>query len=184
MVPVQGKIKTSTVPKLSGVWQMALPSGRLLQMPSMMLPSMRLRLIRVRRLKAASTVLQYHQTPGSNLLITAYPLFIAQLLTFRYSGPSQEPEPDVDWDPDTLMDEEARVQAEIERRRRAREAALKRGLDATSPAVRTLQAGDQASSTQPSTRHNTPGLQRPEGETPVSGRTTALTSYRLLEYIC
>ncbi|KAL2171679.1 hypothetical protein VTG60DRAFT_1975 [Thermothelomyces hinnuleus] len=76
-----------------------------------------------------------------------------------------EPEPDMDWDPDAAMDQEAAVQAEIERRRRAREAALKR---AATPTVQALQAGDRPASTPTSTRPSTPGPQKAEGATPSS----------------
>ncbi|KAL2159456.1 hypothetical protein VTH06DRAFT_2461 [Thermothelomyces fergusii] len=76
-----------------------------------------------------------------------------------------EPEPDMDWDPDTAMDQEAAVQAEIERRRRAREAALRR---AATPTVQALQAGDRPGSTPTSTRPSTPGPQKTEGATPSS----------------
>ncbi|KAK3990996.1 putative Serine/threonine-protein kinase prp4 [Cladorrhinum sp. PSN332] len=74
---------------------------------------------------------------------------------------------DVDFDPDVVMDQEAREQAEIERRRRAREAALSRVRGAATPAIQSLQAGDRFAST-PSTRQSTPGLQRPDVGTPQS----------------
>jgi serine/threonine-protein kinase PRP4 len=86
------------------------------------------------------------------------------------SAPAQDPEPDVDWDPDTAMDEEAAVQAEIERRRRARETALKRGIGVATPSIQALQAqaSDKPASTPASTRHNTPIPQRLEDNTPQS----------------
>ncbi|KAK4121699.1 kinase-like protein [Parathielavia appendiculata] len=83
-------------------------------------------------------------------------------------APAQDPEPDMDWDPDTAMDEEVAVQAEIERRRRAREAALIRSIGAANPAVQAAQAGDRPASTPASTRPSTPGTQRVEGATPLS----------------
>jgi hypothetical protein len=76
----------------------------------------------------------------------------------------------MDWDPDTAMDEEAAVQAEIERRRRAREAALKRGIGAATPTIQALQAGDRPASTPASTRPSSPGPQRVEGATPMSSK--------------
>ena len=75
----------------------------------------------------------------------------------------------MDWDPDTAMDEEAAVQAEIERRRRAREAALKRGIGAATPTIQALQASERAAST-PASRQSTPGPQTTEGATPVSSK--------------
>ncbi|KAG7288114.1 hypothetical protein NEMBOFW57_007637 [Staphylotrichum longicolle] len=93
---------------------------------------------------------------------------INELAISQTGAPGQGPEPDMDWDPETAMDEEAAVQAEIERRRRAREAALKRGIGAASPAIQALQAGDRAASTPGSTRASTPGPQRAEGATPMS----------------
>ena len=75
----------------------------------------------------------------------------------------------MDWDPDTAMNEEAAVQAEIERRRRARDAALKRGIGAATPTIQALQAGDRAS-TPGSTRHSTPGPQKTDGATPLSSK--------------
>jgi serine/threonine-protein kinase PRP4 len=81
----------------------------------------------------------------------------------------------MDWDPDTAMDEEAAIQAEIERRRRAREAAFKRGIGAATPTIQALQAGDRPAST-PSTRHSTPGLQKTEGDTPRSSKDPWLLS--------
>ncbi|KAK4100917.1 kinase-like protein [Parathielavia hyrcaniae] len=83
-------------------------------------------------------------------------------------APAQHPEPDMDWDPDTAVDEEAAVQAEIERRRRAREAALKRSIGAPNPAVQAAQAGDKAASSPAFTRPSTPGPHRVEGATPLS----------------
>jgi serine/threonine-protein kinase PRP4 len=76
----------------------------------------------------------------------------------------------MDWDPDTAMDEESTVQAEIERRRRAREAALKRGIGAASPAIQVLQAGDRPASTPGDTRQSTPGPHKANGETPQSSK--------------
>ena len=75
----------------------------------------------------------------------------------------------MDWDPDTAMDEEAAVQAEIERRRRAREAALKRGIGAATPTIQALQASERAAST-PVSRQSTPGPQRADGTTPLSSK--------------
>jgi serine/threonine-protein kinase PRP4 len=76
----------------------------------------------------------------------------------------------MDWDPDQAMDEEAAVQAEIERRRRAREAALKRGIGAATPTIQALQAGDKPASTPGSTRHSTPVPQKAGGATPLSSK--------------
>lgn len=73
------------------------------------------------------------------------------------------------WDPESAMDEEARVQAEIERRRKAREAALKRTAGATVPSILALQASDRpASATPGSSRLNTPAPM--EGVTPTSSK--------------
>ncbi|KAK3502360.1 kinase-like domain-containing protein [Neurospora crassa] len=97
-------------------------------------------------------------------------------LAIAQDGPSQqeaskEPEPDMDWDPSEAMDEEARVQAEIERRRRARQAALQRGLGAASPSVQSLQ-GDKPSPTPSSSRFNTPAPQKTEPSSPKSRNVT------------
>lgn len=90
----------------------------------------------------------------------------------RSQNESKDPEPDMDWDPSAAMDEEAREQAEIERRRRAREAALKRAAvnGAVAPAIQALQAGGTSSSTPASTRHTTPGPQKTEANTPQSSK--------------
>ncbi|GAB1318712.1 U4/U6 small nuclear ribonucleoprotein prp4 [Madurella fahalii] len=93
---------------------------------------------------------------------------ISDLALSQTSAPTQGPEPGMDWDPDAAMDEEAAVQAEIERRRRAREAALKRGIGAVTPSIQALQAGDKPASTPASTRYSTPAPQRTEGNTPLS----------------
>ncbi|KAH6635620.1 kinase-like domain-containing protein [Chaetomium sp. MPI-SDFR-AT-0129] len=84
------------------------------------------------------------------------------------SQPSAPPEPDMDWDPEEAVDEEAAVQAEIERRRRKREAALKRGIGAATPIIQTLQTGDRLASTPGSTRQNTPGPSKGDEATPIS----------------
>lgn len=78
----------------------------------------------------------------------------------------------MDWDPSAAMDEDAREQAEIQRRRRAREAALKRAAanGAVAPVIQALQAGGTSSSTPASTRHTTPGPQKTEANTPQSSR--------------
>ncbi|KAK4459024.1 kinase-like domain-containing protein [Cladorrhinum samala] len=73
-----------------------------------------------------------------------------------------------DFDPDAVMDQEAKERAEIERRRRAREAALNRVRGAATPSIQSLQAGDRLASTPGSTRQSTPGLQRLEVGTPQS----------------
>jgi len=73
----------------------------------------------------------------------------------------------MDWDPSAAMDEKAAEEAEIERRRKAREAALKRAASAVPPAIQALQAGEP-SSTPASTRYNTPGPQPTEANTPKS----------------
>lgn len=79
----------------------------------------------------------------------------------------------MDWDPSEAMDEEARVQAEIERRRRARQAALQRGLGAASPSVQSLQ-GDKPSPTPSLSRFNTPALQKTEPSSPKSSKSIVL----------
>jgi serine/threonine-protein kinase PRP4 len=93
----------------------------------------------------------------------------------RLSAPA---EPDMDWDPDTAMDQEAAVQAEIERRRRAREAAFKRGIGAATPTIQALQVGDRPASTPGSTRQSTPGPLRADGATPVSSKSTLAVSFQ------
>ncbi|KAL2267413.1 hypothetical protein VTJ83DRAFT_4690 [Remersonia thermophila] len=93
---------------------------------------------------------------------------IHDLAISQTSAPAQEPEPDMDWDPESTMDEEAREQAEIERRRKAREAALKRSAGAAAPTIQALQSGDRPASTPGSTRLSTPALQPMEGVTPTS----------------
>ncbi len=76
----------------------------------------------------------------------------------------------MDWDPSAEMDQEAAVEAEIQRRRRAREAALKRaaGNAALTPAIQALQGSENPLSTPGSTRQNTPGPQKTEVNTPQS----------------
>lgn len=54
------------------------------------------------------------------------------------------------------MNEEAAVQAEIERRRRKREAALKRGIGAATPTIQALQASERPASTPGSPGSGTP----------------------------
>ncbi|KAK3318010.1 kinase-like domain-containing protein [Apodospora peruviana] len=81
--------------------------------------------------------------------------------------PSVGPEPDLDWDP-SAANQKVSEEEEIERRRRAREAAYKRGLVAVAPGIQALQVGDGASSTPNSTRQNSPGPQRTEVNTPQS----------------
>ncbi|KAL1837695.1 hypothetical protein VTJ49DRAFT_3507 [Mycothermus thermophilus] len=93
---------------------------------------------------------------------------INDLAISQNSASPQEPEPDMDWDPESAMDEEAREQAEIERRRKAREAALKRSAGAVGPTIQALQAGDRPASTPGSTRLSTPASQPMEGVTPTS----------------
>ncbi|KAK4227451.1 putative Serine/threonine-protein kinase prp4 [Podospora fimiseda] len=88
-------------------------------------------------------------------------------LAISQNGAAKDDDADVDFDPDVVMDQEAREQAEIERRRRAREAALSRVRGATTPAIQFLQTGDRLAST-PSTRQSTPALQRPDVGTPQS----------------
>jgi serine/threonine-protein kinase PRP4 len=75
----------------------------------------------------------------------------------------------MDWDPETALDSEAAERAEIERRRRLRDAALKRALETSG------QAGDKATSTPASatTRQSTPVLDAPS--------TPALSPGRLLD---
>ncbi|KAK4161572.1 putative Serine/threonine-protein kinase prp4 [Cladorrhinum sp. PSN259] len=80
--------------------------------------------------------------------------------------PAQNDDADMDFDPDAVMDQEAREQAEIERRRRAREAALSRARGASS--IQCLQADDRLASTPASTRQSTPGLPRADVGTPQS----------------
>lgn len=74
----------------------------------------------------------------------------------------------MDWDPEAAMDAEAKERAEIERRRRAREAAYKRGIGAATPTIQALQVGDKPASTPASTRQSTPGFAKLEGNTPQS----------------
>ncbi|KAK4655344.1 U4/U6 small nuclear ribonucleoprotein prp4 [Podospora pseudocomata] len=81
---------------------------------------------------------------------------------------AQAAEPDMDWDPDAVMDEEAREKAEIERRRRLREAAYKRGIGASTPTIQSLQAGEKNVSSPASTRQSTPGLLKVDAATPNS----------------
>ncbi|KAK3896985.1 kinase-like domain-containing protein [Staphylotrichum tortipilum] len=92
---------------------------------------------------------------------------IHNLAISQPGAPTQAPEPDMDWDPDAAVDEEAAVQAEIERRRKAREAALKRGIGAATPTIQALQASERAAST-PTSRQSTPGPQTAEAATPLS----------------
>ena len=70
------------------------------------------------------------------------------------------------------MNQEAAVEAEIQRRRLAREAALKRavGNSAPVPMVQALQGSGNASSTPGSTRQNTPGPEKMDVATPRSGK--------------
>jgi len=77
-----------------------------------------------------------------------------------------EPEPDPDWDPSAAMDEEAAQEVEIQRRRRAREAALKRA-GAVVPSIQALQGADNAS-TPGSTRQTTPAPVKTDANTPNS----------------
>lgn len=87
-------------------------------------------------------------------------------------APEQEPEPDRDWDEAAAVDDEAAVEAEIQRRRRAREEALKRAVGAATPTVQGLQLSEKAiASTPGSTRHGTP--QKTEANTPRSGMVPA-----------
>lgn len=82
--------------------------------------------------------------------------------------PAQE-EPEKDWDAAAAVDSEAAIEAEIQRRRRAREEALKRAVGAVTPTVQGLQVSDKpASSTPASTRHGTP--HKTEANTPRSGK--------------
>ncbi|KAK0621742.1 hypothetical protein B0T17DRAFT_494869 [Bombardia bombarda] len=82
---------------------------------------------------------------------------------------TRDPEPDLDWDASATMDREAAVEAEIQRRRRAREAAYKRGIGAVTPTIQALQAGDKPPSTPASsTRHSSPVPHKTEVNTPQS----------------
>ncbi|KAK0642020.1 kinase-like domain-containing protein [Cercophora newfieldiana] len=96
-----------------------------------------------------------------------------------------EPEPDLDWDPSAAMDEEAAQEAEIQRRRRAREAALKRATTngAVAPAVQALQGAETHPSTPGSTRQATPAPPRTDANTPNSNNpsTPALSPSRVQE---
>lgn len=94
-----------------------------------------------------------------------------------------EPEPDLDWDPEEVKDEEAEIQKEIERRRAARQAAYQRGIGAVTPSIQAVQASDLASSTPGSTRFNTPGPQKTDVSTPQSNHvsTPTLSPSRLLD---
>ncbi|CAP61201.1 uncharacterized protein PODANS_3_1560 [Podospora anserina S mat+] len=97
---------------------------------------------------------------------------INELAISQNGTPTQESaqaaEPDMDWDPDAVMDEEAREKAEIERRRRLREAAYKRGIGASTPTIQSLQAGEKNVSSPASTRQSTPGLLKVDAATPNS----------------
>ncbi|KAK1771432.1 kinase-like protein [Phialemonium atrogriseum] len=81
--------------------------------------------------------------------------------------PEKEPEPEPDWDGTAAVDEEAAVEAEIQRRRLAREAAYKRAVGAATPNVQGLQVSDKpAVSTPASTQRSTPHIT--EANTPRS----------------
>ncbi|KAK0620956.1 kinase-like domain-containing protein [Immersiella caudata] len=75
-----------------------------------------------------------------------------------------------DWDPSSAMDEEAAQEAEIQRRRRAREAALKRAAAANGAVAPLIQALQNAEthSTPGSTRQTTPAPQKTDVNTPNS----------------
>ena len=120
------------------------------------------------RLNEASTILPSHR-PGKSP--------DARALNIADTGLSAPDEPDMDWDPDTAMDQEAAVQAEIERRRRAREAAFKRGIGAATPTIQALQVGDRPASTPASTRQSTPGPLRADGTTPLSSKNPLAISF-------
>lgn len=81
--------------------------------------------------------------------------------------PGQHDEVDMDWDPDTVVDEEAAMEAEIQRRRSAREEALKRARGVGSNS-QVLEVNGGAGSTPLSTRQNSPGPQKPRDGTPRS----------------
>jgi serine/threonine-protein kinase PRP4 len=88
--------------------------------------------------------------------------------------PEQEPEPEKDWDEAAAVDDEAAVEAEILRRRRAREEAFKRAVGAATPTVQGLQLSEKATASTPaSTRHGTP--LRVEANTPRSGKVQSLS---------
>jgi serine/threonine-protein kinase PRP4 len=83
--------------------------------------------------------------------------------------PAKAAEPEPDWDELANTDKEAAVEAEIQRRKRARDDALKRAMGRSTPNVQTLHLSDKpASATPASTRYNTP--QRTEVNTPRSGK--------------
>lgn len=92
-------------------------------------------------------------------------------------------EPEVDWDPSAAMDEEAAQEAEIQRRRRAREAAMKRAAanGALVPSIQALQGTETHSSTPGSTRQTTPAPQKTDVNTPNSNdpSTPALSPSRV-----
>ncbi len=80
-------------------------------------------------------------------------------------------EQEEDWDPSAEMNQEAAVEAEIQRRRLAREAALKRAVGDSAP-VPILQALQEVE-TPPrlrSTRQNTAGPEKLDAATPRSGK--------------
>lgn len=95
----------------------------------------------------------------------------------------KNPEPDMDWDPLAAVDEEAAVEAEIKRRRRAREEVLKRasGSNAVAPAIQALQGSDSRASTPASTRNPTPGPQRTEANTPRSSKSPTCCYFSRIE---
>ncbi|KAK0717910.1 kinase-like domain-containing protein [Lasiosphaeria miniovina] len=96
-------------------------------------------------------------------------LAISQSSATTSQHPQGDSEPDLDWDESTTVDQEAAVEAEIQRRRLAREAAYKRGVGAVTPTIQALQARETlASPTPDSTRQNTPGLLKTEVNTPLS----------------
>ncbi|KAH8882603.1 kinase-like protein [Thozetella sp. PMI_491] len=83
---------------------------------------------------------------------------------------AQELDPDRDWDPDAAVDQEVAAEAEIQRRKRAREEALKKALRGSTPSSLRVQLGEKASSTPASTRFHTPtpGLLKTGPNTPRS----------------
>ncbi|KAK3389512.1 kinase-like domain-containing protein [Podospora didyma] len=83
-------------------------------------------------------------------------LTISEVDASSRQNATQDAEPDADWDPSSAMDQEAAVEAEIQRRRRAREAAYKRGVGAVTPTIQALQAGEKLASAPGSTEGNTP----------------------------
>jgi len=101
----------------------------------------------------------------------------------RDAAQNGQTEPEVDWDPSAAMDEEAAQEAEIQRRRRAREAAMKRAAanGALVPSIQALQGTETYSSTPGSTRQTTPAPQKTDVNTPNSSKNYLLLISTLVD---